>query len=99
MSIDQHKPICVQAVVPRKKARLNHIAFNPTHPLIIGRRDLGKGVKNENSDFCLKSSLILAVCSWRQRGPDPLTEAFAQSEEAEQGGEARSDQPGHQEGG
>ena len=35
MSMDRYKPVCVQAVVPRKKARLNHIAFNQTHPIII----------------------------------------------------------------
>ena len=33
--IDRYNAVCVQAVVPKKKARLNHIAFNPTHPIII----------------------------------------------------------------
>ena len=35
MFMDRYKPVCVQSVVPRKKARLNHIAFNQTHPIII----------------------------------------------------------------
>ena len=33
--INKYNPICVQAVVPKKKARLNHISFNQTHPIII----------------------------------------------------------------
>ena len=33
--INKYNPVCVQAVVPKKKARLNHIAFNQTHPIII----------------------------------------------------------------
>ena len=35
MSMDRYKPVCVQSVVPRRKAHLNHIAFNQTHPIII----------------------------------------------------------------
>ena len=30
-----YKPICVQRIIPRKTGRLNHISFNPTHPIII----------------------------------------------------------------
>ena len=30
-----YKPICVQRIIPRKKGKLNHISFNPTHPIII----------------------------------------------------------------
>ena len=33
---DRYKPICVQSIVQKRKARLNQIAFNPTHPIIIG---------------------------------------------------------------
>ena len=33
--INKYSPVCVQAVVPKKKARLNHISFNQTHPIII----------------------------------------------------------------
>ena len=33
--INKYNPICVQAVVPKKKAKLNHISFNQTHPIII----------------------------------------------------------------
>ena len=35
MSMDRYRPVCVQSVVPKKRASLNHIAFNPTHPIII----------------------------------------------------------------
>jgi dynein intermediate chain 1 len=35
MSMDRYKAVCVQAVVPRRRAQLNHISFNPTHPIII----------------------------------------------------------------
>ena len=30
-----YKPICVQRIIPRKTGRLNHISFNPSHPIII----------------------------------------------------------------
>ena len=33
--INKYNPICVQAVVPKKKAKLNHISFNQCHPIII----------------------------------------------------------------
>ena len=33
--INKYTPVCVQAVVPKKKARLNHISFNQQHPIII----------------------------------------------------------------
>ena len=35
LSIDKYNPICVQPIVHRKKARLNHLAFNPSHPVIL----------------------------------------------------------------
>ena len=35
MSMDRYRPVCVQSVVARRKAQLNHIAFNQTHPIII----------------------------------------------------------------
>ena len=35
ISMDRYKAVCVQAVVPKRKAQLNHISFNPTHPIII----------------------------------------------------------------
>ena len=35
LSMDRYKAICIQAVVPKRKAKLNHIAFNPTHSIII----------------------------------------------------------------
>ena len=30
-----YKPLCVQSVIARKMGKLNHIAFNPSHPIII----------------------------------------------------------------
>ena len=33
--INKYNPICVQAVVPKKKAKLNHISLNQTHLIII----------------------------------------------------------------
>lgn len=35
LHINKYTPVCIQAVVPKKKARLNHISFNKTHPIII----------------------------------------------------------------
>ena len=35
LHLDKYHPICSQPVVPRKKARLNHVAFNAHHPIII----------------------------------------------------------------
>ena len=33
---DRYKPICTQSIVHKRKAKLNQIAFNPSHPIIIG---------------------------------------------------------------
>ena len=33
--MDKYHPICTQPVVPRKKARLNHVSFNAHHPILI----------------------------------------------------------------
>ena len=35
LSINKYGPVCVQPIVHRKKARLNHIAFNTSHPVIL----------------------------------------------------------------
>ena len=34
---DRYRPICTQSIVHRRKAKLNQIAFNPSHPIIIGK--------------------------------------------------------------
>ena len=35
MHFDKYYPLCVQSVVSKRLARLNHVSFNPTHPLLI----------------------------------------------------------------
>ena len=35
INVDKYHPICSQQVVSRKKARLNHVAFNAHHPILI----------------------------------------------------------------
>ena len=35
LHVDKYHPICSQPVVPRKKAKLNHVAFNAHHPILI----------------------------------------------------------------
>jgi dynein intermediate chain 1 len=35
LDINKYKAACVQAVVSKRKARLNHISFNLAHPVII----------------------------------------------------------------
>lgn len=35
LHVDKYHPICTQPVVPRKKARLNHVSFNAHHPILI----------------------------------------------------------------
>lgn len=35
LHIDKYHPICTQPVVPRKKAKLNHVSFNSHHPIIV----------------------------------------------------------------
>ena len=35
LNVDKYHPICSQIIVQRKKARLNHIAFNKHSPIII----------------------------------------------------------------
>ena len=37
MSWDRYKPICVQGLISKRRGRLNHVAFNPSHPIIIGK--------------------------------------------------------------
>ena len=34
--------VCVQQIIPRKLGKLNHVSFNPTHPLIIVGDNLGQ---------------------------------------------------------
>ena len=35
MHFDKYYPLCVQSVVSKRIAHLNHISFNPSHPIII----------------------------------------------------------------
>ena len=35
LNMDKYHPICAQQVVSKKKARLNHVAFNAHHPILI----------------------------------------------------------------
>ena len=35
LNVDKYHAICTQPVVPRKKARLNHVSFNAHHPILI----------------------------------------------------------------
>lgn len=68
LHLDKYHPICSQPIVPRKKARLNHIAFNAHHPIIIvgdsrydrNSNNIGKGVSNlslgRGHVHCLKLS-------------------------------------------
>ena len=35
LHMNKYKAACVQAIVPRRKAKLNHISFNLTSPIII----------------------------------------------------------------
>ena len=35
LHIDKYHPICSQPIIPRKKARLNHVSFNAHHPILI----------------------------------------------------------------
>ena len=35
LHVDKYHPICTQPVVPRKKAKLNHVAFNSHHPILV----------------------------------------------------------------
>ena len=35
LSVDRYHPICSQQIVSNKRARLNHVAFNADHPILI----------------------------------------------------------------
>ncbi|XP_067847258.1 dynein, axonemal, intermediate chain 1, paralog 2 [Heptranchias perlo] len=35
LNVNKYEPICEQAIVSKKKNKLTHIAFNPTHPIIM----------------------------------------------------------------
>ncbi|XP_070542720.1 dynein intermediate chain 2, ciliary-like isoform X2 [Ptychodera flava] len=41
LNINKYEPICEQAVVQKKKTKLTHIAFNPTHPIVVVGDDRG----------------------------------------------------------
>lgn len=41
LNINKYEPICEQAVVQKKKTKLCHIAFNPSHPVILVGDDRG----------------------------------------------------------
>ena len=34
-SVNRYSPVCVQSVVQRKRATLNHVAFNPVDPILV----------------------------------------------------------------
>ena len=42
MHFDKYQPICVQSVVSKRKAKLNHISFNPSHPIIVVGNSIGE---------------------------------------------------------
>jgi dynein intermediate chain 1 len=33
--VNRYSPVCVQSVVHRKRATLNHVAFNPVNPVLV----------------------------------------------------------------
>ena len=35
LSVDKYHPICSQRIVSKKKAKLNHVAFNSEHPILL----------------------------------------------------------------
>ncbi|TRY67482.1 hypothetical protein TCAL_05969 [Tigriopus californicus] len=35
LHVDKYHPVCSQPIIPRKKARLNHVSFNLHHPILI----------------------------------------------------------------
>ena len=41
LHLNKYKAACVQAVVSKRRARLNQISFNPSHPVIIVGDSLG----------------------------------------------------------
>ncbi|CAE1288943.1 DNAI1 [Acanthosepion pharaonis] len=41
LAIDKSEPLCVQVVIFLKKTRLMHLAFNPSHPVILVGDDRG----------------------------------------------------------
>ncbi|XP_061900038.1 dynein axonemal intermediate chain 1-like [Entelurus aequoreus] len=41
LAINKYQAICQQPVVPKKKTKLTHIAFNPIHPVVIVGDDRG----------------------------------------------------------
>ena len=35
LKVEKYRPICSQQIVSSKRASLNHVAFNSTHPVLI----------------------------------------------------------------
>ena len=35
LKVEKYHPICSQQVVSSKRASLNHVSFNPIHPILI----------------------------------------------------------------
>ncbi len=41
LNINKYEPICEQAVISKKKAKLTHVSFNPFEPILILGDDRG----------------------------------------------------------
>ena len=41
LNINKYEPVCDQSIVQKKKTKLTHIGFNPTHPIIVVGDDRG----------------------------------------------------------
>ena len=41
LNVNKYEPICDQSIVQKKKTKLTHIGFNPTHPIIVVGDDRG----------------------------------------------------------
>ena len=41
LNVNKYEPICDQWIVQKKKTKLTHIAFNPTHPILVVGDDRG----------------------------------------------------------
>ena len=90
LNVDKYHPICSQIIVQRKKARLNHIAFNAHSPIIIVGDSKYVFLNNSRSIF-RKYLLVYYNCNlsfYIIKGFCALSQAFSELEETNTGSQS-----------
>jgi len=76
LNINKYEPLCEQMVAQKKKTKLTHIDFNPTHPMVVVGDDRGNVIS-------LKLSPNLRKMKAEKKGAPPVDEATKIAREIE----------------